>query len=44
MGKEFSMTPTCCWVLLYRARMALQQGLETTWFAEVSQPSARGRG
>ena len=32
--KELSMTPTHCWVLLYRARMALQQCLNTNWFAK----------
>ena len=30
--KELAMTPTHCWVLLYRARMALQQCLNTNWF------------
>jgi RNA polymerase sigma-70 factor (ECF subfamily) len=30
--KELSVTPTHCWVLLYRARMALQQCLHTNWF------------
>lgn len=30
--KELSITPTHCWVLLYRARMALRECLETNWF------------
>jgi RNA polymerase sigma-70 factor (ECF subfamily) len=30
--KELAVTPTHCWVLLYRARMALRQCLETNWF------------
>ena len=32
--KELAMTPTHCGVLLYRARMALQQCLNTNWFAK----------
>ena len=32
--QELSVTPTHCWVLLYRARMALQQCLNTNWFAK----------
>ena len=32
--KELAVTPTHCWVLLYRARMALRQCLETGWFAK----------
>ena len=32
--KELAVTPTHCWVLLYRARMALRQCLETNWFAK----------
>ena len=32
--KEMSVTPTHCWVLLYRARMALQQCLQTNWFGK----------
>jgi len=32
--QELSMTPTHCWVLLYRARMALQQCLNTNWFGK----------
>jgi RNA polymerase sigma-70 factor (ECF subfamily) len=31
--KELSLTSTHCWVLLYRARMALRECLEKTWFA-----------
>jgi RNA polymerase sigma-70 factor (ECF subfamily) len=30
--KEIGVTPTHCWVLLYRARMALRECLETNWF------------
>ena len=30
--KELGVTPTHCWVLLYRARMALRECLETNWF------------
>jgi RNA polymerase sigma-70 factor (ECF subfamily) len=30
--KELSVTATHCWVLLYRARMALRQCLEASWF------------
>jgi RNA polymerase sigma-70 factor, ECF subfamily len=29
--KELSITPTHCWVLLYRARMALKECLQTNW-------------
>jgi RNA polymerase sigma-70 factor (ECF subfamily) len=31
--KELGLTATHCWVLLYRARMALRECLEKTWFA-----------
>ena len=31
--RELSVTPSHCWVLLYRARMALQQCLGANWFA-----------
>jgi len=31
--KELGLTPTHCWVLLYRARMALRECLQKTWFA-----------
>jgi RNA polymerase sigma-70 factor (ECF subfamily) len=30
--KELGITSTHCWVLLYRARMALRKCLETNWF------------
>ena len=30
--KELALTSTHCWVLLYRARMALRECLEKTWF------------
>jgi len=30
--QELRVTPTHCWVLLYRARMALRQCLEQGWF------------
>lgn len=30
--KELGITPTNCWVILYRARMGLRECLETTWF------------
>jgi RNA polymerase sigma-70 factor (ECF subfamily) len=29
--KELAVTPTHCWVLLYRARMALRECLQTNW-------------
>jgi len=29
--QEIGVTPTHCWVLLYRARMALRECLETNW-------------
>jgi RNA polymerase sigma-70 factor (ECF subfamily) len=32
--KELSVTPTHCWVLLYRARMALRRCLEDGWFGK----------
>ena len=31
--KELGLTSTHCWVLLYRARMALRECLDKTWFA-----------
>jgi RNA polymerase sigma-70 factor, ECF subfamily len=37
--QELKITSTHCWVLLYRARMALKLCLEGNWFA----PSGRGR-
>ena len=30
--KELAITPTHCWVLLYRARMTLRECLQQTWF------------
>ena len=30
--KELRITPSNCWVMLYRARMNLRAGLERTWF------------
>jgi RNA polymerase sigma-70 factor (ECF subfamily) len=30
--QELAVTPTHCWVLLYRARMALRECLQTNWF------------
>jgi RNA polymerase sigma-70 factor (ECF subfamily) len=30
--QEIGVTPTHCWVLLYRARMALRECLQTNWF------------
>ena len=32
--KELAVTPTHCWVLLYRARMALRECLEKDWFGK----------
>ena len=32
--KELGITPTHCWVLLYRARMALRECLQTNWFGK----------
>lgn len=32
--KELAITPTHCWVLLYRARMALRLCLEKNWFGK----------
>ena len=32
--KELAITPTHCWVLLYRARMALRQCLEKSWLGK----------
>lgn len=32
--KELDITPTHCWVLLYRARMTLRECLQQTWFAK----------
>jgi RNA polymerase sigma-70 factor (ECF subfamily) len=33
--QELGITPTNCWVMLYRARMNLRQCLETRWFASA---------
>ena len=35
--KELSVTATHCWVLLYRARMALRQCLEAGWFGKEAK-------
>jgi RNA polymerase sigma-70 factor (ECF subfamily) len=32
--KEVGLTPTHCWVLLYRARIALRDCLQQRWFAK----------
>jgi RNA polymerase sigma-70 factor (ECF subfamily) len=32
--KELAVTPTHCWVLLYRARMALRTCLDVNWFGK----------
>jgi RNA polymerase sigma-70 factor, ECF subfamily len=32
--KEIGVTPTHCWVLLYRARVALRECLQTNWFSK----------
>lgn len=32
--KELGITPTHCWVLLYRARMALRECLQLNWFGK----------
>jgi RNA polymerase sigma-70 factor (ECF subfamily) len=32
--KELGVTPTHCWVLLYRARVALRECLQTNWFGK----------
>ena len=32
--KELAITPTHCWVLLYRARMALRECLSKEWFGK----------
>lgn len=36
--KELGITPTNSWVLLYRARMALRECLQTKWFAGERRP------
>jgi RNA polymerase sigma-70 factor (ECF subfamily) len=32
--KELGLTPTHCWVLLYRARLALRECLQMNWFSK----------
>ena len=32
--KELGVTPTHCWVLLYRARMSLRECLQQNWFSK----------
>jgi RNA polymerase sigma-70 factor (ECF subfamily) len=32
--KELGLTPTHCWVLIYRARLALRECLQINWFAK----------
>jgi len=32
--KDLGITPTHCWVLLYRARMTLRECLQQTWFGK----------
>lgn len=32
--KELAITPTNCWVMLYRARMTLRECLRQTWFGK----------
>ena len=32
--KELEITPTHCWVMLYRARMSLRECLQQTWFGK----------
>ncbi|MGW8269065.1 MAG: sigma-70 family RNA polymerase sigma factor [Burkholderiales bacterium] len=38
--KELGITPTHCWVLLYRARMALRLCLDERWFGSGNTGSA----
>jgi RNA polymerase sigma-70 factor (ECF subfamily) len=33
--KELAVTPTHCWVLLHRARLALRMCLDTNWFGKT---------
>ena len=40
--KELGVSPSNCWVMLYRARMSLRACLERTWFS--GQGDQRGRG
>lgn len=41
--KELGITPTHCWVLLYRARMALRSCLDERWFGKGSEKAASKR-
>jgi len=41
--KELAITPTHCWVLLYRARMALRLCLDERWFGKGSGKAADKR-
>jgi len=41
--KELGITPTHCWVLLYRARMALRLCLDERWFGKGSGKAADKR-
>jgi len=41
--KELGITPTHCWVLLYRARMALRSCLDERWFDKGSEKAANKR-
>jgi RNA polymerase sigma-70 factor (ECF subfamily) len=38
--KDLGITPTHCWVLLYRARMALRLCLQIGWFGGTEPPRA----
>lgn len=40
--KALGITATNCWVLLYRARMALRECLQTSWFAGEGRAESRG--
>ena len=39
--KELGITATHCWVMLYRARMALRMCLEKSWFGSVREAARR---
>ncbi|MEJ2173519.1 MAG: sigma-70 family RNA polymerase sigma factor [bacterium] len=41
--KELGITPTHCWVLLYRARMALRSCLDERWFGKESEKATSKR-
>jgi len=41
--KELGITPTHCWVLLYRARMALRLCLDERWFGKGFEKATRKR-